>query len=189
MARATEMAASSVSFPDRTRSTTVFRAAWSRSVKATSSSPRLGKPRARHNFRADSRDSPAPAATSRRRSLRSPPRRRASRDFAAIRSAERVPVVRRFDDGVAHLTGARLLAAAIIIVHLFHLLSCPSENRRRNSPAHRPNPKISSSGSSSIASSKNLWNSGNFRHVPQHGAKLGARHPRIYSRSATSAGA
>ena len=91
MARVMEMAASSVSLPSRTRSTMVDRAAWSRSVKATSSSPRLGKPRARQSFRADSSESPAPAATSRRRSLRSPPSSRASRALAASRSADIAP--------------------------------------------------------------------------------------------------
>ena len=85
----------------------VDRAAWSRSVKATSSSPRLGKPRARQSFRADSSDTPAPAATSRRRSLRSPPSSRASRALAASLSADITPV-----GGAGSSAGAAACSAA-----------------------------------------------------------------------------
>ena len=92
MARVTEMAASSVSFPARTRSRMVESAARSRSVNATSWSPKLGKPSARHSLRADKSETPAPAATSRRRSLRSPPRSLVSRALMASRSADMAPV-------------------------------------------------------------------------------------------------
>src|SRR6185312_10637270 len=87
MERVTEMAVSSVSSPWRTMVTTVFRASLSRSVNATSSSPKLGKPMARQILRADSRDTPAPAATSRRRSVRSPPRSCVSRSRVWFREA------------------------------------------------------------------------------------------------------
>ena len=189
MARVTEMAASSVSLPSRTRSTMVDRADWSRSVKATSSSPRLGKPRARQSFLAESSESPAPAATSRRRSLRSPPSSRASRALAASRSADIVPVggaagsaasaaaVRRRHRRTRAGSAAGSASAGSMGAHDF------AERGPRRRCRRLPNRATSSGsrGKSGAARSMSWWTfsafiSSTFSRLPRHGLARVVRH-------------